>query len=165
MSPVTRALRLSIEEGVAVITFDLPGEPVNKFSRAVKDELAATMTTLWNDAAVRAIVLISGKPDTFIAGADIEEFVAAKTEDEFRKLSREGQQFLDTLEASQKPIVVAIHDGQDAWRVARSSRSPMSAFSNTTSVPMPVCRSARSALAVSVSTIADSKPRAASARA
>jgi len=103
------AFTVSREGDVAVVTFDLPGEPVNKFSRAVKDELAATMTTLWNDAAVRAIVLISGKPDTFIAGADIEEFVRAKTEDEFRTLSREGQQFLDTLEASRKPIVVAIH--------------------------------------------------------
>jgi 3-hydroxyacyl-CoA dehydrogenase/enoyl-CoA hydratase/3-hydroxybutyryl-CoA epimerase len=103
------AFTVQRDGAVAVVVFDLAGESVNKFSRAVKDEFAATMRGLWDDAAVAAVVLISGKPDTFIAGADIEEFVAAQTEDEFRKLSREGQQFLDTLEASKKPIVVAIH--------------------------------------------------------
>ncbi|MEK6769950.1 MAG: fatty acid oxidation complex subunit alpha FadJ [Gemmatimonadota bacterium] len=103
------ALTVAREGGVAVVTFDLPGESVNKFSRKVKDEFAKTMTTLRADQSVKAVVLISGKPENFIAGADIEEFVAAKSEDEFRTLSREGQQFLDALEAFPTPIVVAIH--------------------------------------------------------
>ena len=103
------ALSVTREGDVAVLTFDLPGESVNKFSRAVKDEFAETMATLRADRAVKAVVLISGKPENFVAGADIEEFVAAKTEDEFRKLAREGQQFLDALEAFPVPIVVAIH--------------------------------------------------------
>ncbi|MEK6609850.1 MAG: enoyl-CoA hydratase-related protein, partial [Gemmatimonadota bacterium] len=103
------ALTVAREGGVAVVTFDLPGESVNKFSRKVKDEFAKTMTTLRTDQSVKAVVLISGKPENFIAGADIEEFVAAKSEDEFRTLSREGQQFLDALEAFPTPIVVAIH--------------------------------------------------------
>ncbi len=94
---------------VAVVVFDLPGEPVNKFSRAVKDEFAGLMQSLQADATVKGIVVISGKPENFIAGADIEEFVAAKSADEFRRLSREGQQFFDQLEASKKPIVVAIN--------------------------------------------------------
>ena len=103
------ALSVTREGDVAVLTFDLPGESVNKFSRAVKDEFAETMATLRADREVKAVVLISGKPENFVAGADIEEFVAAKTEDEFRKLAREGQQFLDALEAFPVPIVVAIH--------------------------------------------------------
>jgi len=94
---------------VAVIVFDLPGESVNKFSAAVKDEFAALVPALRDDAGVRGIVLISGKPDVFIAGADIEEFVATKTEEGFRRLSREGQRFFDTLEALPKPIVVGIN--------------------------------------------------------
>jgi 3-hydroxyacyl-CoA dehydrogenase/enoyl-CoA hydratase/3-hydroxybutyryl-CoA epimerase len=54
-------------------------------------------------------VIVSGKPDTFIAGADIEEFVAAKTEEAFVRLSREGQQFFEELEASRAPVVAAIN--------------------------------------------------------
>jgi 3-hydroxyacyl-CoA dehydrogenase/enoyl-CoA hydratase/3-hydroxybutyryl-CoA epimerase len=103
------AFRVERDGDIAVVIFDLPGEPVNKFSRAVKDEFAATMLALRPDAAVKGVVIISGKPDNFIAGADIEEFVAAKSEEEFRTLSREGQKFLDEIAAFPKIVVAAIN--------------------------------------------------------
>ena len=59
--------------------------------------------------AVRAVVIISGKRDVFVAGADIEEFVALRTEEEATGLSRDGQAMLDRVAASPKPVVVAIH--------------------------------------------------------
>jgi 3-hydroxyacyl-CoA dehydrogenase/enoyl-CoA hydratase/3-hydroxybutyryl-CoA epimerase len=105
----TGAITIEREGEVALIVLDLPGESVNKFSRAVKDEFAAAIRALRDDNSVRAIVFISGKADNFVAGADIEEFVAARTEGEFRRLSREGQQFIDELERSAKPVVVAIN--------------------------------------------------------
>ena len=71
----TYALSTEIVNGIAVITIDLPGEPVNKFNRAVKDEFVALFDRLERDLNVRAAVLISGKQDSFIAGADIEEFL------------------------------------------------------------------------------------------
>jgi 3-hydroxyacyl-CoA dehydrogenase / enoyl-CoA hydratase / 3-hydroxybutyryl-CoA epimerase len=94
---------------VAVVVFDLPGEAVNKFSRAVKDEFAEVMHTLKGDATAKAVVIISGKRDNFVAGADIAEFVAARTEAAFFTLAREGQQFLDELAAFPKPVVAAIN--------------------------------------------------------
>jgi len=103
------ALTVEREGDIAVVVLDLPGESVNKFSRGVKDEFSSTMRGLKADPAVRGVVLISGKPDNFIAGADIGEFVAARSADAFRKLSREGQQFLDELAAFPKPVVVAIN--------------------------------------------------------
>jgi 3-hydroxyacyl-CoA dehydrogenase / enoyl-CoA hydratase / 3-hydroxybutyryl-CoA epimerase len=103
------AFTVAVADGVAVVTFDLPGEPVNKFSRAVREEFAGVLDALERDATVRAVVLASGKRDTFIAGADIEEFVALRSADEATRLSREGQQFLDRIAAFAKPFVVAIH--------------------------------------------------------
>ena len=105
----TQALATTIEDGVAVVTLDLPGESVNKFSRGVKDEFNAAFAELQRDAAVRAIVIISGKKDVFVAGADIEEFVALRTADEATRLSRDGQAMLDRVAASPKPIVAAVH--------------------------------------------------------
>jgi 3-hydroxyacyl-CoA dehydrogenase/enoyl-CoA hydratase/3-hydroxybutyryl-CoA epimerase len=102
------ALSVEIEEGVAVITFDLPHEPVNKFSSAVKDEFLALFERLERDPAVTAMVLISGKPDIFIAGADIEEFLQLRTAADAERLSREGQAMIDRLERG-KPVVAAIH--------------------------------------------------------
>ena len=105
----TGALTAAVDDGVAVVTLDLPGETINKFSRAVRAEFAALLTTLEDDAAVRAIVIISGKPEMFVAGADINEFVAARTEEEATRLSRDGQKLLDRVERCRKPIVAAIH--------------------------------------------------------
>ncbi len=103
------ALSTEIVSGVAIITIDLPGEPVNKFNRAVKDEFVALFDRLERDLNVRAAVLISGKKDSFIAGADIEEFLEIKTSEEAQRLSQEGQLLLDSIENQRTPLVVAIH--------------------------------------------------------
>jgi 3-hydroxyacyl-CoA dehydrogenase/enoyl-CoA hydratase/3-hydroxybutyryl-CoA epimerase len=60
-------------DGIAVLTFDLPGEKVNKLTTAVMDELRALLDELSADVKIKALVIASGKPDTFIAGADIAE--------------------------------------------------------------------------------------------
>ncbi|MGZ8392818.1 MAG: fatty acid oxidation complex subunit alpha FadJ [Gemmatimonadales bacterium] len=103
------AFATTIENGIAVVTFDLPGEPVNKLSAAVKTEMEALLGRLREDSLTRAVVLISGKADNFIAGADIEEFTAIKTQDQAERLSFEGQETVSRLETFQKPIVAAIH--------------------------------------------------------
>jgi 3-hydroxyacyl-CoA dehydrogenase/enoyl-CoA hydratase/3-hydroxybutyryl-CoA epimerase len=104
-----RALTTAVQDGVAVVTFDLPGESVNKFSRAVKDEFREVFTDLERDASVRAIVFASGKRDMFVAGADIEEFVALRSAEEAAALARDGQEMLDRVAGSAKPVVAAIH--------------------------------------------------------
>jgi 3-hydroxyacyl-CoA dehydrogenase/enoyl-CoA hydratase/3-hydroxybutyryl-CoA epimerase len=103
------ALSTEIVNGVAVITIDLPDEPVNKFNRAVKDEFVALFDRLERDLTVRAAVLISGKKDSFIAGADIEEFLQLKSAAEAERLSHEGQLLLDSIHALRTPLVIAIH--------------------------------------------------------
>jgi 3-hydroxyacyl-CoA dehydrogenase/enoyl-CoA hydratase/3-hydroxybutyryl-CoA epimerase len=103
------ALAVEVTDGVAVITFDLPNESVNKLSRAVKDEFVALVARLERDTSVQAAVLISGKPDVWIAGADIEEFLQLKTAADAERLSRDGQMLLDSLERLRVPIIAAIH--------------------------------------------------------
>jgi enoyl-CoA hydratase/carnithine racemase len=48
-------------------------------NRAVKDEFVALISRLERDTTVNAAVFISGKPDVWIAGADIEEFLELRT--------------------------------------------------------------------------------------
>jgi 3-hydroxyacyl-CoA dehydrogenase/enoyl-CoA hydratase/3-hydroxybutyryl-CoA epimerase len=103
------AFTTTVEAGLAVVTLDLPGEPVNKLTSALIDEWEALMERLRVDAAVRAVVLISGKPDTFIAGVDIEEFTRLGSQAEAEALSRRGEAVMDRVEQFPKPIVAAIH--------------------------------------------------------
>jgi len=103
------ALTTTLHGATAVLTLDLPGEPVNKLNAAVKAEFEQVLPRLRDDVAVKAVVLISGKPDNFIAGADIEEFTRLSTREEFERLSREGQEMLRMVDEFPKPVVAAIH--------------------------------------------------------
>ncbi len=103
------ALRTTVHDGIAVITFDLPEEPVNKIGRQVKDEFIEVFERLEHDESVHAAVLISGKPDIFIAGADIEEFLEIGSSADAERMSRDGHQLLDRLERLRVPVVAAIH--------------------------------------------------------
>ena len=75
------AFQLDVQEdGLAVLTFDLPGEKVNKFSTAVVAELADVLVRLSREARIRGLLVRSGKPDIFIAGADVKEFLTVQPE-------------------------------------------------------------------------------------
>jgi 3-hydroxyacyl-CoA dehydrogenase/enoyl-CoA hydratase/3-hydroxybutyryl-CoA epimerase len=58
---------------------------------------------------VKAIVLASGKPDGFVAGAKIELMQTVTDAATAEKLSRDGQAVFDRVERFPKPIVAAIH--------------------------------------------------------
>ena len=60
------ALSVEVTDGIAIITFDLPNESVNKLNRAVKDEFVALVSRLERDTTVQAAVFLSGKQDVWI---------------------------------------------------------------------------------------------------
>ena len=60
------------------------------------------------DENIRGAVLMSGKPNSFIAGADINLLKNCKTAQEAEKYVRDGQILLEKIEKSKKPIVAAI---------------------------------------------------------
>lgn len=103
------AFHVARQGGIAVVTFDLPGESVNKITQAVGWEIDDLIDRLVHDATVTGIVLLSGKPDSFIAGADIAEFSRASTVEEMTKLSHDAQMLMRQIGARPKPIVAAIH--------------------------------------------------------
>ncbi|MFM8780237.1 MAG: enoyl-CoA hydratase-related protein [Gemmatimonadota bacterium] len=102
------AVSLAVEDGVAILTFDLPGESVNKFSPAVIEEFTALLARIDADPAVKAAVLISGKPGTFIAGADIDQFLTFTSAADAAKASAFGHAMFDRIESGRVPVVVAV---------------------------------------------------------
>lgn len=102
-------LDISIENSVAVIKLDQPGEKVNTLNEALIEEFASFLDTLNNDSELIGAVMISGKEHNFIAGADIEMFKARETAEEVEELSLTGHAILNRVAANKKPIAVAIH--------------------------------------------------------
>ena len=110
MSDSKKSLSFELRsDGVAVITFDVPGEPVNTLQASFADEFEAIVTKLDGDPSVKAAIIVSGKPDTWIAGANIDMLKAAKTAAEAEDLSRMGQRGFKRLEELDKPVVAAIN--------------------------------------------------------
>jgi 3-hydroxyacyl-CoA dehydrogenase / enoyl-CoA hydratase / 3-hydroxybutyryl-CoA epimerase len=103
------AFTVALEDGVATLLLDVPGERVNTLSAEVGDELDGLLARLGRDPAVRAVVLASGKQDGFVAGARIEMIRAVAGAAEAEALSRKAQAGFDRLEAFGKPVVAAIH--------------------------------------------------------
>ena len=96
------------EDGLAILTFDLPGEKVNKFSAAVVAELADVLVRLAREARIRGLLIRSGKPDVFIAGADVKEFLDVKPED-VRTMVERVQALFEQLAHLPYPTVAAIN--------------------------------------------------------
>ena len=103
------AFHIDVEDGVAIITFDLPGESVNKFTAAVIEEFASVLDRMQRDANILAGVFLSGKPDVFVAGADIEMFLKFNSAADGEALSAAGQMLLDRIAKLRTPMVAAIH--------------------------------------------------------
>lgn len=100
--------KVKLVDNVCVVTFDSPGSKVNSLSREVVEEFQELLNGIESDPGVSSTVLISGKPDMFIAGADINMLAACKTKEEVMGLSKSAQDILARVEQSSKPYVAAI---------------------------------------------------------
>ncbi len=96
-------------DGVAVVTYDVPGEPVNTLKATFAAEFERTFAAIEQDPTVKAAVLISGKAAGFIAGADITMLEAAHTAGEAEALCRTGHAAMAKLADLGKPVVAAVH--------------------------------------------------------
>ena len=108
-APTEQTLRSEIVEDVLVVTMNRPGAPLNTLSPSLIGEFEGMLLRVNEDTLIKAVVLISGKPDSFIAGADIEQFLEITSAAEAERTSRMGQDLLDRLEKLRAPVVAAIH--------------------------------------------------------
>src|SRR6202171_3356401 len=92
-------VRFENVDGIGVITVDNP--PVNALSPGVPEGIIENVERGNADPAIRAMILI-GAGRSFIAGADIRQFGN-------RRPAVLGRRVHDILDASQKPVVAAIH--------------------------------------------------------
>jgi 3-hydroxyacyl-CoA dehydrogenase len=88
----------SLQDDIGVIRVNNP--PVNALSHAVRQGLLDAITTAQSDASEAVVIVCEGR--TFIAGADITEFGKPPQSPWLPEL-------LDTIEASSKLVVAAIH--------------------------------------------------------
>jgi 3-hydroxyacyl-CoA dehydrogenase/enoyl-CoA hydratase/3-hydroxybutyryl-CoA epimerase len=106
-------LSLDVEDGIATVLLDRAGATMNTISPELSDDLEALLDHLEADDRIEAVVLGSGKPDSFVAGADIYFLETLESADEAIEVLRQAQRAflrIELLSAYRgKPVVAAIH--------------------------------------------------------
>lgn len=99
-----------LDGDVAELKFDRQNESVNKFDAATIAELKAAGALLAADAALKGLIVTSGK-DVFIVGADITEFGKSfqLPEEEIAKWAVETNKVFSAIEDLPFPSVTAIN--------------------------------------------------------
>ena len=95
---MTSPVSYELVDGIGVITVDNP--PVNALSHAVRQGLRDAIQTAQQDDSKAVLIACTGR--TFIAGADITEFGKPPQAPHLPDLC-------NTIEASSKPVVAALH--------------------------------------------------------
>ncbi len=103
------AFRVERDGDLAIIWFDLPGEKVNKFSSSVMMEFASIVEEMERSTDIKRIVLASGKPSIFIAGADVSEFSKVTSPEQAKEYTRFGQQTFHRFSKLPQVKVAAIN--------------------------------------------------------
>jgi len=108
MSEKYKHFRLETDrDGLVWVTMDKQGASTNTFSKDVMEELSALIDDLVA-MKPRGMILQSGKDLGFIAGADVEEFKAARTVEDALAIVRRGWDAFNKLAAVPFPTVALV---------------------------------------------------------
>ena len=104
------ALRLEIgPDGIACVIFDQPGSRANTLNQAVLADLERVVGELEAKSGLKGVILSSGKPGMFVAGADLNELAAsAPGSDQVRGMVQRGLDAIARLERLPCPTVALI---------------------------------------------------------
>ena len=110
---MTEAIQIKIDDGgIATLTIDMPGRPMNVMTPAVNEELERAVERVATDPSIRGAIVTSGK-DAFMAGADLKwlekELATARPAAEVYERHSAVNRILRRLETCGKPFVAAIN--------------------------------------------------------
>ena len=119
---ITKTIRYDLANGIATITFDEQGSPVNTMCLQWQDDLDAIAAQVTKDKAqLKGIVLASAK-STFFAGADLKGVMRSTAADGprvFKEIERIKRNFR-TIETQGVPVVSCLNGAAlgGGWEVA-----------------------------------------------
>jgi 3-hydroxyacyl-CoA dehydrogenase/enoyl-CoA hydratase/3-hydroxybutyryl-CoA epimerase len=95
-------------DGVAVITWNVEGRPVNVMNRETIAAFGAAVERAIADTAAKGVVIASAKDD-FVAGADVDKFLEDQSLNDILALSTTMSRITRGMEAGGKPFCAAIN--------------------------------------------------------
>lgn len=109
---MSEAIHFEVDDGIATLSLDVAGKPMNVVTPAFKRELAECIERVANDAGIRGVIVASRR-DSFMAGADLKSlatvFEQPLTVEEMLMEHSDFSKMLRRLETCGKPVVAAIN--------------------------------------------------------
>ena len=100
-------LLTSIDNGILTITINRP-DKLNALNRKTVYELGVAFEDADADRDVKAVIITGAGTKSFVAGADIAEFVGLSPE-EGQKMAMIGQNVFRFIETCSKPVIAAVN--------------------------------------------------------
>lgn len=82
--------------------------PVNVLNNQLLDELTTVIDELYDDDNVK-VITITGAGKSFVAGADIKEFIKMTNSEEAIQFALKGQEIFNKIEKLNKPVIAIIN--------------------------------------------------------
>ncbi len=100
-------LLTSLENGIFIITINRP-DKLNALNQQVMSDLNNVMNEVYNNPEIKSAIITGAGPKSFVAGADISEFVGSSAE-EGKALAKRGQDIFFKIENAPKPVVACVN--------------------------------------------------------
>jgi enoyl-CoA hydratase len=100
-------LLVSTENSICTITINRP-DKLNALNKATVAEIGTAISEAESNNEVRAIIITGAGPKSFVAGADISEFIGLSIE-EGKSLAEAGQNVFRSIETCSKPVLAAVN--------------------------------------------------------
>jgi enoyl-CoA hydratase len=103
-----QTLLTSLDNGIFTVTINRP-DKLNALNRDVMNDLLTVFSDeIPNNEAIKAVILTGSGSKSFVAGADISEFIGLNS-GEGMDLARKGQDIFFRIENCTKPVVAAVN--------------------------------------------------------
>lgn len=102
-----QTLLTEIENGIFIITINRP-DKLNALNKIVLEDLNKALDEIESNKEIKSVIITGAGPKSFVAGADISEFVGLDKE-QAKILAKKGQDCFARIENSTKPIAAAVN--------------------------------------------------------
>jgi len=104
-----KVFKLTVDGEIGIVIFDVVGEAMNTWTDAAFESFNEVLDSIEKEEALKGIIFISGKPNTFLAGANLKMIEEIKEEGEMRQIAGLFHKSFNRLYALKVPTLAAIN--------------------------------------------------------
>lgn len=130
-----------LDGNIGIVRFGVPGEAMNTWSDEAFLSFNRVLTRLEGEKNLRGVIFISGKPDNFLAGANLKQLSQLASREEARQVMDHFHGSFKRLAALSIPTVAAVHGYclGGGLEFALACRGIIAKEGKTTLIGLPEC--------------------------